>query len=160
MRMSFWGLAGVSLLSACSSYGPPGDLAGATRETIVARMGPPDVQRTVEGGTRLEYPRGPYGRHTYFVYLDADGRATRSEQVLTEARFNQITPGMTQDALLLALGRPSEVWRLGRNWGTVWNYRYENNFCLWFQIEVTQEQTVRSAGYGEPPECNRRGDIP
>ena len=160
MRMSFWGLAGVSLLSACSSYGPPGDLAGATRETIVARMGPPDVQRTVEGGTRLEYPRGPYGRHTYFVYLDADGRATRFEQVLTEARFNQITPGMTQDALLLALGRPSEVWRLGRNRGTVWNYRYENNFCLWFQIEVTQEQTVRSAGYGEPPECNRRGDIP
>ena len=160
MRMSLWCLAVVSLLSACSGYGPPNDVAGATRESIVARMGPPDVQRQVEGGTRLEFPRGPYGRHTYFVYLDANGRATRFEQVLTEARFNQINPGMAQDAVLLALGRPSEVWRLGRNRGTVLNYRYENNVCLWFQIEVTQEQTVRSAGYGEPPECNRNGAIP
>ena len=160
MRMSLWCLAVVSLLSACSGYAPPNEVVGATRDSIVARMGPPDVQRAVEGGTRLEFPRGPYGRHTYFVYLDANGRATRFEQVLTEARFNQINPGMTQDAVLLALGRPSEVWRLGRNRGTVLNYRYENNFCLWFQIEVTQEQTVRSAGYGEPPECNRNGAIP
>ena len=160
MRMSMWCLAVVSLLSACSGYAPPNEVVGATRDSIVARMGPPDVQRAVEGGTRLEFPRGPYGRHTYFVYLDANGCATRFEQVLTEARFNQINPGMTQDAVLLALGRPSEVWRLGRNRGTVLNYRYENNFCLWFQIEVTQEQTVRSAGYGEPPECNRNGAIP
>lgn len=160
MRMSLWCLAVVSLLSACSGYAPPNEVVGATRDSIVARMGPPDVQRAVEGGTRLEFPRGPYGRHTYFVYLDANGRATRFEQVLTEARFNQINPGMTQEAVLLALGRPSEVWRLGRNRGTVLNYRYENNFCLWFQIEVTQEQTVRSAGYGEPPECNRNGAIP
>lgn len=160
MRMSLWCLAVVSLLSACSGYAPPNEVVGATRDSIVARMGPPDVQRQVEGGTRLEFPRGPYGRHTYFVYLDANGRATRFEQVLTEARFNQINPGMTQDAVLLALGRPGEVWRLGRNRGTVLNYRYENNFCLWFQIEMTQEQSVRSAGYGEPPECNRRGAIP
>lgn len=160
MRMSLWCLAVVSLLSACSGYAPPNEVVGATRDSIVARMGPPDVQRAVEGGTRLEFPRGPYGRHTYFVYLDANGRATRFEQVLTEAKFNQINPGMTQEAVLLALGRTSEVWRLGRNRGTVLNYRYENNFCLWFQIEVTQEQTVRSAGYGEPPECNRNGAIP
>ena len=160
MRMSLWCLAVVSLLSACSGYAPPNEVVGATRDSIVARMGPPDVQRAVEGGTWLEFPRGPYGRHTYFVYLDANGRATRFEQVLTEARFNQINPGMTQEAVLLALGRPSEVWRLGRNRGTVLNYRYENNFCLWFQTEVTQEQTVRSAGYGEPPECNRNGAIP
>lgn len=156
MRMSSWSLVGVLFLSACSGYGPPQNLAGVTREQIVASMGPPDVQRQVEGGTRLEFPRGPYGRHTWFVYLDATGRAIRSEQVLTEANFTQINPGMTRDAVLLRLGRPGEVEGLGRSRGSIWSYRFEGPFCRWFQIEMSLEQTVRSAGYGEPPECQRR----
>lgn len=156
MRMSSWSLAGVVFLSACSGYGPPQNLAGVTGEQIVASMGTPDVRRQVEGGTRLEFPRGPYGRHTWFVYLDATGRAIRSEQVLTEANFTQINPGMTRDAVLLRLGRPGEVTGLGRSRGSVWSYRFEGPFCRWFQIEMSLEQTVRSAGYGEPPECQRR----
>lgn len=158
MRMFWWNLSVVALLSACSGYGPPKDLTGLRADQVVATMGPPDVQRVVEGGTRLEYPRGPAGLHTWFVYLDATGRATRAEQVLTEANFTRINPGMSQDEVLWLLGRPGVVYRLARSRGSVWSYRYENTSCLWFQIEVTQEQTVRSAGYGEPPECNRPDD--
>lgn len=156
MRTYWWSLATVSLLSACSGYGPPKDLTGLNAEQVLATMGPPDTRRVVEGGTRLEYPRGPAGRHTWFVYLDANGRATRAEQVLNEANFSQINAGMGQDEVLLRLGRPGEVYGLARSRGTVWSYRYENNSCLWFQIEMAQERTVRSAGYGEPPECQRR----
>lgn len=148
----------VAGLSACAGYAPPSNLSGLSRDEVVARMGPPDMQRQVAGGSRLEFPRGPYGVHTWFVYLDANGRATRSEQVLTETNFLRINPGMSQEEVLQRLGRPGEVQRLARSRGSVWSYRYENNACLWFQIEMAQEQIVRSAGYGEPPECAQRGD--
>jgi hypothetical protein len=148
----------VAVLSACAGYAPPTDLSGLSRDEIVARMGPPEVQRQVAGGSRLEFPRGPYGVHTWFVYLDPNGRATRSEQVLTESNFLRINPGMGQEEARQVLGRPGEVEALGRNRGQVWSYRYENPFCRWFQVEIAQDQTVRSAGYGEPPECAKRED--
>jgi hypothetical protein len=148
----------VAVLSACAGYAPPTGLSGLSRDEIVARMGPPEVQRQVAGGSRLEFPRGPYGVHTWFVYLDPNGRATRSEQVLTESNFLRINPGMGQEEARQVLGRPGEVEALGRNRGQVWSYRYENPFCRWFQVEIAQDQTVRSAGYGEPPECAKRDD--
>jgi hypothetical protein len=116
------------------------------------------MERHLAEGTRLEFPRGPYGKHTWFVYLDASGRAIRSEQVLIEQNFNRIDVGMTQDDVRQLLGRPGEVQVLGRARGVVWNYRYENNSCYWFQVELSLQQQVRSAGYGEPPECRGHND--
>lgn len=155
----FWSwLAAVALLTACSGYGPPDAVVGMGRIELVAQMGPPDMERHLNEGTRLEFPRGPYGKHTWFVYLDASGRATRTEQVLTEQNFNRIDAGMTQDDVRQLLGRPGEVQMLGRARGVVWNYRYENNSCNWFQVELSLQQQVRSAGYGEPPECRGHND--
>jgi hypothetical protein len=149
-------LTALSLLTACSGYAPSANPVGMNAEQVVAQMGPPETRRTVEGGTRLEYPRGPFGLHTWFVYLDTTGRVVRTEQVLTEQQFMKINPDMSQDDVRFLLGRPGEVYVLGRGRGVVWNYRYENPFCRWFQVEITAEQKVRSAGYGEPPECRRR----
>jgi hypothetical protein len=87
------------------------------------------------------------GVHTWFVYLDASGRAIRSEQVLTEQNFNQISPVMSQEEVRQRLGRPGEVQGLARSRGVVWSYRYENPFCQWFQVELSQERQVRSTGY-------------
>lgn len=149
----------LSVLTACSSYAPPTNLTGVTRDELVAKMGQPEMQRQTATGTRLEFPRGPMGHHTWFVYLDADGRAMRADQVLTEPNFNQITPGMAQDEVRQRLGLPSNVQGLGRARGAVWSYRYENHFCQWFQVEISQEQQVRSAGYGQPPECMGHDDV-
>lgn len=157
MRLSALCLTVASFLTACSGYAPPANLSGLTTDQIVAQMGPPETRRPIEGGgTRLEFPRGPYGVHTWFVYLDASGRAVRSEQVLNEQNFLKINPGMSEDEVRRTLGRPGEVDGLARSRGTVWSYRYDNPFCRWFQVEISQERTVRSAGYGEPPECSRR----
>jgi hypothetical protein len=141
------------LLSACSGYAPPAALSGMARAAVITQMGQPDQDRLTEGGSRLEFPRGPYGRHTWFVYFDAAGRASRAEQVLTEQNFMRIDAGMAQNDVLMLLGRPSEVSLLGRARGMVWNYRYETHDCKWFQVELSLEKEVRSAGYGEPPEC-------
>ena len=154
------GLASLVVLTACSSLAPPTDLAGVTQSALVARMGRPEMQRQLAGDiTRLEFPGGPFGRQTWFVDLDAAGRIVRSEQVLTEKNFNQITPGTPQAEVRQRLGRPGENHTLARGRGVVWAYRYENPFCQWFQVEIAADQTVRSAGYGEPPECDRPNDI-
>ena len=146
------------LLGACVGYGPPDTMLGMSREEILVCMGQPDLERHLKEGSRLEFRRGPRGKHTWFVYLDAHGRVSRAEQVLTEKNFSRIDVGMTQDDVLQLLGRPSEVQLLGRARGVVWNYRYENNSCQWFQVELSLQQQVRSAGYGEPPECQRPND--
>jgi len=106
MRFAHLSLAGLSLLTACSSYAPPTNLAGIRRDELIARMGQPDRQRGLPTGTRLEFPRGPMGHHTWFVDLDAAGYATRAEQVLTEPNFNQIVPGMAQDEVSQRLALP------------------------------------------------------
>lgn len=157
-RLLLWnGLLLCLLLPACSSYAPPDILVGMGRDEVVARMGQPDLERKLEEGSRLEFPRGPQGKHTWFVYFDAAGKASRAQQVLTEPNFNRIDPGMTQEQVRQLLGRPSEVWLLGRDRGMVWNYRYDAD-CKWFQVELSLQQEVRSAGYGTPPECDRGGD--
>ena len=159
MRLFLLIVASVVGLTACSSYGPPASLAGVTESQLVARMGQPETRRPLDGGTRLEFPGGAYGRQTWFVDLDASGQAVRSEQVLTEKNFNQITPGMGRDEVRRRLGRPGEVRGLARDRGIVWSYRYESAFCQWFQVEIAADGTVRSAGYGEPPECDRPNEI-
>lgn len=153
-------LSSLVVLTACSSYAPPANMVDVTRDQIVARMGPPEMQRPLDGGvTRLEYPTGPYGHHTWFVDVDASGKVVRSEQVLTERNFNQILPDMDQAEVRQRLGRPNGAFTLGRSRGEVWNYRFDGPFCQWFQVEISREQRVRSAGYGTPPECERREKI-
>lgn len=159
-RIFFSRLVSLSLLllSACSSYAPPTPIAGLSRENIEARMGSPETVRQLASGSVLEFPSGPYGFHTWFVYLGAGGRAVRSEQVLTEQNFLRVTPGMKQEEVRQLLGKPGETYALARARGEVWSYRYENQDCRWFQVELTQEKTVRSAGLGQLPECDPRRD--
>lgn len=155
-----WLLLWALLLPACSSYAPPDTLVGMSQAELVARMGPPEQVRQVDTGSLLEFPRGPFGTQTWFVYFDAAGRAVRAEQVLTVQNFNRIDVGMAQDQVRQLLGRPGEVQGLGRDRGVVWSYRYDNSFCNWFQVELSLQQQVRSAGYGQPPECEARERLP
>jgi hypothetical protein len=67
MRIATLSLMGLSMLTACTSYAPPTNLAGVTKEQLVAKMGQPEMQRVTDLGTRLEFPRGPAGHHTWFV---------------------------------------------------------------------------------------------
>ena len=142
-------------ITACTGYAPPHAALGMNKAELMAHMGPAEQERKLDTGSRLEYPRGPFGEQTWFVYLDAAGTVTRTEQVLTTENFDRISEGMAQDEVRLRLGRPSETFLLGRDRGVVWNYRYTNIQCVWFQVEISQQQQVRSAGYGIRPECLR-----
>ena len=79
---------GAALLASCASSSTPQDLPlGSTEAQVIARMGPPTGRYTLEnGGTRLEFARGPQGRATYMVDFDAAGGSTVWDQVLTPQR--------------------------------------------------------------------------
>ena len=159
-RLSLWKLLILvpPLFAACSVLAPQGGAPGMSRVDLIAQMGQPERVRNLDGGSLLEFPGGPFGKQTWFVYLEASGNVIRSEQVLTEKNFNRIEAGMTRDEVRNLLGRPGEVQILGRSRGVVWSYRYENKLCNWFQVEISQQQQVRSAGNGLAPECEGPND--
>jgi hypothetical protein len=143
----------LTSIAACTGYAPGHLVAGHGIDEVTRQLGAPTGRYTLpQGGTRLEFARGPFGRHTYMVDLDPQGRVTGWRQVLTEADFATIVPGMSADELLQRIGRPSHTRGGGWQPGEVWSYRYDAIFCQWFQISVVNRR-VRDASYGPDPLC-------
>lgn len=149
-------LLGACLVSACTSYGPGSLAPGTGLEAATHAMGTPTGEVVLPGGgRRLEFARGPYGKHTYMLDFDAQGRLLRWEQVLTEARFNAIRSGMDSSEVLAQIGRASEQYVVGwHEKQTVWAYRYETPFCQWFQVGINAEGKVVDTSYGPDPMCD------
>jgi hypothetical protein len=142
---------------ACTTYGPPSLTAGATVADATRALGAPTGEYALPGGAkRLEFARGPLGKHTYMLDFDAQGRMLNWAQVLTEARFNAVLRGTPKDEVLLALGRPSEQSRLGWQNQTVWSYRFETLFCRWFQVGIDEAGRVADTAYLPDPMCEAK----
>lgn len=149
-------------LTGCANltpYEPKQGLLGKTRADVLSVMGPPKIEQESEAATRMVYPRGPYGKHTYVITLDREGKVTDWKQVLTEENFNKILPGMTASQVEFLIGPSFLKTQLARQRGEFWAYRFHSPFCIWFEVEFDSDARVRSAGYGLPPECRggRRG---
>ena len=93
-----------------------------------------------------------------YVPLDIAGDFLRASSAALAAKFPGLPVYPVEADFMRRVELPGEVEGLGRNRGQVWSYRYENPFCRWFQVEIGEDQTVRSAGYGEPPECSKRDE--
>jgi hypothetical protein len=149
----------MGLLAACATpLLVPGQSTGAEAIRI---HGPPTGRYAMDSGTeRLEFATGPYGRTTWMVDVDAQGRVLRAVQVLNEASFLEVQEAIARgplapEALLRRLGRPSE--RFGARTGQIWNWRYPTHDCLWFQATIAHDgSVVHDAGYG----IDRRCDAP
>lgn len=144
------------MLAGCVNMSSPTRLApGASAEAIRAQLGEPSGRYTMpEGRARLEYARGPFGRETWMLDVDANGALLKATQVLNEATFGTLKAGMTRDEVLRSIGRPSEVGFVGWQKQTVWNYRYASPFCQWFQVGLGQDGIVQDTGYGPDPLCD------
>lgn len=158
-------VAALLALPGCASFQPA---PGQDEAELQRGLGSPTWRYALpDGGTRLEFATGPFGRSTWMADLDRSGRVVRARQVLNEADFaalQQRAPGLTRDELLLSLGRPGQRRQLGRLGGEVWSWRYPTNDCLWFQVTLDADGLVRDAGYGPDPLCegplNRLGIAP
>lgn len=146
----------LALLAGCATYAPGRVQPGMSAEDVPALMGgAPNARHALpDGRTRLEYARGPMGLHTYMIDVDPSGHVLGWQQVLTEANFNAITPGMTVQEMTARIGRPGYVRGGGWQPGEVWSYRFEGPFCLWWQVSVV-EGKARDAAYGPDPRCER-----
>lgn len=149
-------LFALLVLSGCSTaYSPRGMAPGTSTAAAMESLGVPSGRFELpQGGQRLEFARGPYGKHTYMLDFDRQGGLASWTQVLTEDRFNAILAGMTQDEVLMRIGHPSEQSTLPRQKQIVWSYRYEAQFCQWFQIGLSQQGRVIDTGYYPDPMCD------
>lgn len=158
MRIAF-ALSAIAFAAAlaatgCSSYGPTALPAQATVDQATAAMGKPSGDYTLpNAGRRLEFARGPFGKHTFMLDFDAQGRLTASRQVLTEPDFDAVRSGMSEAEVLARIGHPSETRRIGWQAQTVWAYRYDSPFCRWFQVGIGNDGRVVDTAYGPDPRC-------
>ena len=91
-------------------------------------MGKPEmIREEPDGSKRLEYPRGPLGAQTYFVYIDRDGKYKGMEKAMNEANFAKVKVGMTRDDVRDILGKPTETLPLALKKEEVWSWRYESD---------------------------------
>ncbi len=145
-----------ALLCACAGYMPTDSMIGDRREQIIQTLGHPSSELTTSDGQVMIYPRGPLGKHTYFVYLNQNGAMSRWTQVLDEKNFARIKPGMTRDEVISIIGESKVRDGIAFGRGYVWSWRYVNFHCFWFRVEFTPENIVRSTMYQKPPECRIR----
>jgi len=148
-------VASAALLAvSCAGYAPPKEMrTGLSEAEVVQMMGPPTGRYQLpEGPQRLEFARGPYGRHTYMVDFE-QGKVTKWDQVLDRRYFDAVETGMNRDQLLRFIGQPSDVAGMMRN-GQIWSYRYANSDCLWWQAQLDAQGVITSAGYAPMPQCN------
>lgn len=153
-------LAVALMIGGCAGYGPSKEFIGLTRSETITRLGAPNpMPADLDSAPRLDFPRGPAGKHTYAVYFDSQGIVTGYRQLLTTENFAKIVPDLDESEVVDLIGVAKNTFGLGRGRGYVWNYRYVTPLCHWFQVEFTAEKKVRSAGYSLPPECRaaRRG---
>lgn len=148
-------LAMVLAMAGCGLPQPQLLRNGQTEAEVVATMGTPTGRYPLAGGAqRLEFARGPAGRVTWMVDLDAAGRVTQAEQVLDADHFARVQDGMPQDDLLRLLGRPAA--RQGEYMRReTWSWRYQTNDCLWARVTLGADGRVQGgAAMMSDPACD------
>ncbi|RQO82620.1 hypothetical protein DBV10_07615 [Acidovorax sp. FJL06] len=126
--VALWAM--VVQLTGCAL--PAREQPGALRAEVLARLGPPSATFALApGGERLLYSELPAGFAAYALDFDASGRLLRNEQVLTQARFENIPVGTWTAADVQSnFGAPLRVEQVARFDGDIWTYRFRQNADL------------------------------
>ena len=96
-----------------------------------------------------EYPLGPEGTRTYMMTVNAQGTLEKIDQVLIEANFKRIQPGMTITEVRRILGRNSKEQRFGMTPNEL-THKYKihlNNEDQYFNVTYNAEGRVKEVGY-------------
>lgn len=96
-----------------------------TEADVRAQFGEPAaVYPEPDGSRTLEYPRQPEGQTNYMITIGPDGKMSALRQVLKQADFDKVQPGMDKAQVRRLLGRPAKTvfYELKRE--EVWDWRY------------------------------------
>jgi hypothetical protein len=119
-------------------------------------MGRPEIVLEEENGERtLQYPKGPEGARTWEFTIDKAGSLKDYRQLLTEANFARITPGISKDEVRRLLGKPRSIAQYKLKNEEAWDWRYLNGattrlFNVHFDMstgKVTQTSTSDADNY-------------
>lgn len=150
LGFAFGGAACSTLTPGATPLGTPIE---SVRQGIVAPTGEYDLP---DGGKRLEYAQGSFGRQTWMLDFDRGGKLVANNQVLTEANFATITPGMSARDVRMRLGRPAHVINVPRQHLQVWNYRFFGGDCVWFQVSIADAGQVTESNMGTDLACDAK----
>lgn len=94
-------------------------------EDLIARFGRPADEHVLPDGTRrLDFPQQPEGTENWRACLGPDGVLRSLDQLLDEANFARILPGLTRSEVRELLGRPAEEAHYSRLEEDVMSWRY------------------------------------
>ncbi len=73
---------------------------------------------------------------------------------LTEADFAALRPGISQQEVLAKVGRPTWIFGVRQENLSIWNYRFNRNDCVIYQLSIRPDGTLRDAAQGYDPACD------
>ena len=131
MKSTNWITAAIAaiatILPGCDSFVLQDIKPGVTTAVEVrAKMGNPGYEfRNDDGSVTWEYTRQPSGVHCYMIAFGPDQIVRSVDQVLTEANYARVRPGMTRDQVRRLLGQPARVETFDNLREDVWEWRIE-----------------------------------
>lgn len=144
-------LAALSL-QACDQIAMQELKPGVSSVTEVRdRLGPPGQEwRNDDGTIVLEYSRQPEGTECFMLTIGSDGILRSIDQVLVEANFARIRPGMSSDEVRRILGKPAarHTYELKRETLWEWHIGQDNPMAepLYFNVTFDAGGKVISTG--------------
>ena len=121
-------LAAATLLTACDEQRAARLEEGVSTEVDVRRQfgEPVQIIERADGSKLLSYPRQPEGWTNYEAEIAPDGKLAALRQLLTEANFAKVQPGMPQAAVGRLLGRHARELRFATRPGeVVWRWHVQ-----------------------------------
>jgi outer membrane protein assembly factor BamE (lipoprotein component of BamABCDE complex) len=118
----------------------------STATQVRKALGNPSFEwKEPDGSYTWEFPRGPQGAVTYMVDMGADHILKAVRQVLTEAYFAKIEPGMTREAVRKLIGRPAETVPYANLQEEVstWRYEFAHGEDWFFHVHFHPDGTVK-----------------
>lgn len=156
MKTSHWITAAMAaiatILPGCDSFVLQDIKPGVTTAVEVrAKMGNPGHEfRNDDGSVTWEFTRQPSGVQCYMISFGPDQIVQKVDQVLNEANYAKVQPGMTRDRIRRLLGQPARVETFNNLREEVWEWRIEgtpHNEETYFNVFFdTDSGLVKKAG--------------
>lgn len=97
-----------------------------TQAEVRARMGEPGFVHWNDDGTATwEYARQPSGTNCYMISFGSNQVITKIEQVLNDANYGKVHPGMSKDDIRRLFGAPGAKQVFNNLREEIWEWRIE-----------------------------------
>lgn len=145
-------LAAAAALAGCAY--PTSAAPGSSESAVVERLGAPDSEFALSDGGKVLVYSETAAREVYWMRFDASGRLTGTEEVLNEAHFALVKPGVSKlNDVLVLFGKPSWSFTLGllHEKAIIYQFREDSGLPMAFWVQYKDDGTVTDASVVQDP---------